>query len=340
MSSQIPPGPQTPAGPQTPPASETPPVTIAVVSFNTRELLDRCLESMKPAADAGLAAVWVVDNASADGSAEMVAERHPWAELVRSDENLGFGAAVNLVADRTGSPWIAASNADLELRPGALTAMLDAASGDPAAGVIAPRLVTPSGATQHSVHPFPGPALALAFNAGLLWMLRPLARAWRIEGRWNPDEPALVGWAHGAFLLCRREAWQASGGFDADQWMYAEDIDLCWRMAEAGWSVRYEPRAYVLHHGSAATSAAFGQERLERHLAAAFEWQKRRRGATAAWSALVLNLLGARLRWAINVPLTIVSSRAQARRESYGVWARAHRRVAGDSGSLTRPPAR
>lgn len=313
-------------------------VTIAVVSYNTQELLDRCLVSMQPAAESGVAEVWVVDNASSDGSAEMVAERHPWAELVRSEANLGFGPAVNLVAERSAGDWIAASNADLELRPGALSALLRAGERDPRAGVLAPRLFTAHGTTQHSVHPFPGPGLALTFNAGLLWLARPLARAWRIEGRWDPDLPAAVGWAHGAFLLCRRTAFDQAGGFDPEQWMYAEDIDLCWRMAEAGWLTRYEPTASVLHYGSAATSAAFGAERLERHLAAAFIWQRRRRGRLAAWLALIANLAGARLRWALNVPFSVLSAPARRRRESYGVWARAHLRVARDAERLAAPP--
>lgn len=314
------------------------PVTIAVVSFNTRELLDRCLESMRPAAEAGVAEVWVVDNASSDSSAEMVAERHAWVRLERSDQNLGFGPAVNLVAAKTTGTWLAAANADLELRPGALGALLRTAERDPRAGVLAPRLIAPGGHTQHSIHPFPGPALALTFNAGLFSLARPLARAWRIEGRWDPDRPARVGWAHGAFLLCRRQAFDEVGGFDPGQWMYAEDIDLCWRMARAGWSVRYEPASSMLHHGSAAASAAFGPARLERHLAAAYLWQRRARGAGAARVALAANLAGASARWALNVPLSRVSERARARRDAYGTWARAHLRVARAARELAAPP--
>src|SRR5919109_4551083 len=110
-----------------------PMVTVAVVSWNTRDLLDRCLRSLEPEVDRGLAEVWVVDNASTDGSAEMVRQRFPWASLMASEENLGFGRAVNLVAGNTSSQWLAIANADIAVRPGAIDALLEAAAHDPVA---------------------------------------------------------------------------------------------------------------------------------------------------------------------------------------------------------------
>lgn len=107
-----------------------PPVTIAVVSWNTADLLERCLESLRREHEAGRAAVWVVDNASSDGSVARVRERHPWAALVASPDNLGFGPAVDLVAERTDSPFLVAANADTALLPGALGALLSAAAED------------------------------------------------------------------------------------------------------------------------------------------------------------------------------------------------------------------
>src|ERR671925_1995732 len=100
-----------------------PMVTVAVVSWNTRDLLDRCLRSLEPEVARGMAEVWVVDNASMDGSAEMVRDRFDWVRLVASEENLGFGRAVNVVARRTATEWLAPANADVALRPGALEAL-------------------------------------------------------------------------------------------------------------------------------------------------------------------------------------------------------------------------
>src|SRR5688572_18139105 len=119
------------------PESQPPPIAIAVVSTNLRDLLARCLDSMLPEVEANRAEVWVVDNASDDGSPQMVAAQYPWVRLIASDTNLGYGRAVNLVAERTETPWIAPANEDIELRPGALTALLEAGAAHPEAAIVA-----------------------------------------------------------------------------------------------------------------------------------------------------------------------------------------------------------
>lgn len=273
-----------------------PEVVLAVVSWNTRDLLGRCLESIAPAAEAGRVAVWVVDNGSADGSADLVSERFGWAELVRSPVNLGFGAAINLVAERTRSPWIAAANADVELGGVAIETLLAAGEANPDAGSLAPRLATPSGRTQHSVHSFPSLRLALAFNLGLARALPGLGDRMLLDGYWDPARNRTVDWAHGAFLLLRRRAFEAVGGFDPEQWLYAEDLDLAWRLARAGWRTRYVAAATVRHVGGAATRQAFGEQSSARHVAASYDWLVRRRGVASARAYAALNTLGSALR--------------------------------------------
>src|SRR5438132_5265451 len=107
------------------------PVAIAVVSWNTRELLRRCLQSIEPEVRTGTAEAWIVDNGSSDGSAAMVRAEFEWARLIEPDANLGFGAAVNLVAGRTATPWLAVANADTELTAGAVERLLQAGIRDP-----------------------------------------------------------------------------------------------------------------------------------------------------------------------------------------------------------------
>src|SRR5688500_18811132 len=145
----------------------TSPVTVAVVSWNTRELLRDCLSSLTPEVTAGRADVWVLDNASSDGSAALVAEAFPEVRLIASEENLGFGRAVNEIARRTKSEWIAAANADIQLEPGAITALLAAGDKHPEAAILAPRLLDTEGGTQHTVHAFPSLGLAAAVALGL-----------------------------------------------------------------------------------------------------------------------------------------------------------------------------
>lgn len=266
-------------------------VAIAVVSFNERDLLAACLRSLEADASAGRAEVWVVDNASHDGSPEMVAAEFGWVRLIANQENLGYGAAVNLVAERTDAGWIAPSNQDVALAPGALTAMLAAAG--PCVGVVAPRLVSEDGATEHSVHPFPTLWLTLLFNLGLHRVSRRAADRLCLEGYWNPDRPREVPWAIAAFLLVRRRAFDEAGRFDPGMWLHAEDLDLAWRLDRAGWTTWYEPSAVVRHVGSVSVRKAFGAGVEARFMAASYAWMARRRGAAFARTVAAVNLVGA-----------------------------------------------
>ena len=261
-------------------------VTVSVVSYNTRPLLERCLASLAPTG----ADVWVVDNGSTDGSREIV----PADRLIAPERNLGYGAAVNLVAARTSSPWLVASNADVVVGPGALDALVAAAG--PRTGAVAPRLVLPDGSTQHSVLPFPTIGFTAAFAAGLTSAVPRLGDRWCVPGRWDPSRARDVPWAVGAFLLLRRAAFEEIGGFDERQWLFAEDLDLGWRLSRAGWSTRYEPSAVIHHDESAATAAAFGSGRTERTQAATYDWLRRRRGRAVAITLAALNVAGAAAR--------------------------------------------
>ena len=304
-----------------------PPVLVAVVSWNTRDLLDKCLASLRPEAEAGRASVWVVDNASTDGSAELVAERHPWARLVAAQENLGFGRAVNTVAAQAepGWEWIAPANADVALEPDALTALLAAGVDDDRAGALAPRLVLPDGTTQHSVYGLPSFAASAAFNLGLQRALPGLGDRMCLEGHWDPDRARTVPWAIAAFRLVRREAWEAVGGFDERQFMYAEDLDLGWRLHRAGWRTRYVPSARVRHASAAATSQAWGDDRVERWQTATYAWMLRRRGPTRTRLVAAVNVAGAAVRWLTFAALTRVWPRRYGwLRDRWRAWTRRH----------------
>jgi GT2 family glycosyltransferase len=277
----------------------TPPLAIAVVSWNTRDLLAACLDSLAPEHAAGRAQVWVVDNASSDGSAEMVSERFPWVRLLALEDNLGFGPAVDEVGDRTRTPWIAAANADLEFAPGAIAALLEAGRRDRLAGIVAPRLVLPDGSTQHSVHAFPTLPKTLVQAAAVERWSPSLADRLAVIGSFDAGRRRRVDWAHGAFLVIRRETWDAIGGFDRSQWMYAEDLDIAWRAARAGWRTRYEPSAHVGHAVSAATAKAWGDDRAQRSMAATYAWLERRRGAPRARLTAAVNVAAAAGRAAI-----------------------------------------
>ncbi len=301
-------------------------IAVAIVSWNTRELLDACLDSLRPAHECGRAEVWVVDNASTDGSAAMVLRDHPWATLLALEENLGFGAAVNLVAEQTTTRFLAPANSDLRFAPGALGALLAAAGEHPGTGAFAPRLVMPDGTTQHSVHPFPTVATGLLLSTGLA-RLPPLARRLPLHGHFDPERAREVDWAHGAFLLVRRAAWEAAGGFDSDQWLYAEDLDLGWRLARAGWPTRYVPSARVHHDVSAATATRWSEEeRAVRSQRSAYAVMLQRRGGVRMRAAALAHLVGpaARVAW-YRLVSRVGSGRARAKLDRQRRYVAMHR---------------
>jgi N-acetylglucosaminyl-diphospho-decaprenol L-rhamnosyltransferase len=302
------------------------PVAVAVVSWNTRELLRGCLRSLEPEIGAGRAEVWVVDNCSSDGSRELVREEFPAVTLLEPERNLGFGPAVNLVAGRSDSEWIAPANADIALEPGALELLLEVGRADPRTGCVAPRLVLPDGSTQHSVYRFPGPLVALATH---LPLPARLADRFCLLGGWDPERPREVDWPVGAFVLVRREAWEAAGGFDDGQWMFAEDLDLGWRLARAGWARRYEPRARVRHFESAATGEAFGGQRTARTMDATYAWLVRRRGRGTARVTASVGIAAMAAQLALLAPLArFAPGRFAARRDRARFWLGIHRRGA------------
>lgn len=273
---------------------------IAVVSWNTRDALARCLHSLRAAHDAGEAAVWVVDNGSSDGSPDLVRQRFDWVKLLEPGANVGYGPAVNLVATETGTEWVAASNSDVVFEPGAVGALLSAGDAHPDTGCLLPRLILPDGSTQTSVQPFPGPAVSALAAARAQRAVRAAGHKLALRGFWDPGLPAEVDWAAGAFMLIRRTAWNAVGGFDPAQWLYAEDLDICWRLRRAGWKTRYEPSAVLRHEHSEASRKAFGEEGLDdRWMGARYAWIARRRGAPVAWATGALDIIDSAITFAV-----------------------------------------
>lgn len=296
------------------------------MSWNTRELLIRCLRALEPDVAAGRAEVWVVDNGSSDGSAQAAREVASWAHVLVPGENLGFGRAVNLVAANTDSEWLACANADVALEPGTLEALLKAGR-DARLGCAAPRLVLPDGTTQHSVYPLPTVPFTLAFNLGVHRLSDRLADHLCLEGFWNAEREREVPWAIGAFLLIRRTAFEDVAGFDQRQWLYAEDLDLGWRLHARGWVTRYVPTARVRHESGAATAPAFGEQRMSRFMDATYAVLLRRRGRLRTATTALINVAGAAGRLIWMAPLASISERWRGRREQTRRWLRVHGRA-------------
>lgn len=252
-------------------------LAVVVVSYNTRDLLRRCLESVFATPlplGTGLEVV-VVDNASPDGSAQMVAAAFPAVTLIASPANLGFTGGNNLALHRLGfpvAPPAAAAptltteaatqppdavlllNPDAELQGDALLQMARFLTNTPRAGACGARLRYPNGDFQHGAFRFPTLAqVALDFFplAGLRGAQR--LHNSRLNGRypawrWQGATPFRVDFVLGAALMVKGEAIHQVGGLDDGFFMYCEEMDWCLRLAEAGWEVYAVPTAQVVHH--------------------------------------------------------------------------------------------
>jgi GT2 family glycosyltransferase len=220
--------------------------SVVVVSFNTRRLLRECLTSLLAESGrlpAGCAAeVLVIDNASSDGSAEMVArEFSDSVRLLRSEVNLGFGVANNLAMEAAQGRYLVLINSDAFFEPGALARALAHMDADPGAGIGGARLVGRDGAPQPSArtfHSIAGTALVLSGIS---------ERTTRMDH--DAGAPASVDWVTGAFMILRREALARTGLFDPAFFLYFEEVDLCRRVKSAGFRVMYWPDVVVTHHG-------------------------------------------------------------------------------------------
>jgi GT2 family glycosyltransferase len=227
------------------------PIAIAVINYNTREHLRACLATVQMERPHE---VVVVDNASTDGSAEMVRVHYPSAILCANERNLGYGAAANQAIASCTAKYVLLLNSDTLLQPGALRALSAYLDLHPGAAIVGPRLVNPDGTLQASCYAFSTPLNTLLeySTLGRLICYVPVLRS-RYLRTWPHTHVRVVAWVKGAALAIRREAFEAVGGFDESFFMYFEDADLCYRLNAAGWQVHFAPVTTVRHVGGAST---------------------------------------------------------------------------------------
>jgi hypothetical protein len=219
---------------------------VVIVSFRSRELLRECLSSLRAHPPSRPMSIVVVDNASGDGTAEMVAAEFGEVQLIASPTNLGFAAATNLGAARGVAPYLLALNPDTAVTEGALDTVLAAIESHPQVAIAGARLLRHDGTLDHaSKRSFPTPLSAMGHFTGI--GRRPGARGRLAAYRAPEVESGPVDAVNGAFMMMRRSAFEEAEGFDERYWMYMEDLDLSYRLAELGWTSWYEPAATVLH---------------------------------------------------------------------------------------------
>jgi GT2 family glycosyltransferase len=258
-------------------------LAVSIVSWNVRDLLADCLQSVETAAvAAGLETeVWVVDNASRDGSADLIRRTFPDVHLLVSATNLGFGggqntalAAMGFRSVRAPGTGLAGSahlprepavddappdfvlilNPDTLLREDALDPMLHLMASDPQVGICGPSLIYADGRFQHAAYRFPSLMQTVLEFWPINWRLTASCLNGRYPRRlYEAGRPFPIDHPLGAAMLFRREAIEATGGFDLDYHMYVEEIDWCLRVRRAGWDVYCVPEAEVVHYEGQST---------------------------------------------------------------------------------------
>jgi N-acetylglucosaminyl-diphospho-decaprenol L-rhamnosyltransferase len=222
-------------------------LTIVIVSWNVGELLRRCLQSIL-ATELDVEVV-VVDNASIDGSPEMVRAAFPQVRLIANDENRGFTAANNQGLAVAQGRCLLLLNPDTEVVADALATMVRYLEAHPTVGALGPRLLFPDGRQQPSRRRFPTLATALVESTVIQewWAENRILRRYYMAD--TPDDAIQpVDWVVGACLLVRRDVYGQVGGLDEGFFMYSEELDWCKRIKDAGWEVVYLPTATVIHH--------------------------------------------------------------------------------------------
>lgn len=231
--------------------SSEPDVSVVLVSFNTRDLTRECLKTLFRELEQGInGEVIVVDNASADGSADMIEQEFTQVELIRSEVNLGFGNANNRGFPRCTGRYVVLLNTDAFLQTDSLRLAIEHMDVNPAVGLGGARLIGRDGTPQPSSRSFPTPLLEFFTLSGLSDRFPKNRILGQMDRTWaDPLQPSQVDWVPGAFSIIRRDLLSRVGSFDPRLFLYYEEVDLCRRIKQAGAHVWYWPDIVVIHIG-------------------------------------------------------------------------------------------
>ncbi len=271
--------------------SSRPDVSAIVVSYNTRELTLRCIESIQEHGGGLSVEIIVVDNASRDGSADAVATHHPEVQLIANADNRGFATANNQAFERATGRYLLLLNPDAHLTPGALDKTLRFAEENERAGAVGCRVLLPSGEQQSTLFR-PRGLGTLLINTVVPNRLMRRSKLLGFERYVGIDLDRVqdVEVVAGCFMLVRREVLEEVGGMDPQFFMYGEEAEWCYRIRQAGWSILYYPDVHVVHAGGQSAK----QEKRRMNLAMARSQLllvQRTQGSVVAWLANLLMLV-------------------------------------------------
>jgi N-acetylglucosaminyl-diphospho-decaprenol L-rhamnosyltransferase len=234
-------------------------VSIVIVTHESSDDIVDCVGSIEPSVGRATYEVILVDNASEDGTADLVTDAFPWVRVIRKDRRHGFATNCNIGATAAAGRHLLFLNPDTTLTSGAIDALVDHLEANPGVGLVGPRLIFPDGSPQPSARRFPRPLATLIRRTPVRWLLpesEPERRHLMLDLD-HPNDSVSVDWLLGAAIAVRTEAYWSIGGMDDNYRLYCEDIDLCWRLQEHRWRVELLPAAEVVHDLSELTRHRF-----------------------------------------------------------------------------------
>jgi N-acetylglucosaminyl-diphospho-decaprenol L-rhamnosyltransferase len=233
----------------------SPEVSIIIVNWRSRDYVRACLHSIAQERSRDSYEILVVDNDSADGCGAMLKEEFPHVRYIRSATNLGFARANNLAAAESRGRYILYLNPDTQICEGAIETLSAALAAHPEAGMVGARLLNSDRTLQTTcVTAIPG-ILNQTLNVRWLRAAFPMWSIWGMQALYRSNKtPSPVEAISGACMMARRDVVEQVGGFSTDYFMYAEDMDLCVKVARAGHSILYVPEAEIVHHAGGSSS--------------------------------------------------------------------------------------
>jgi GT2 family glycosyltransferase len=235
--------------------ARVPDYSFIIVSWNAQAYLRQCLDSIKTESKGLDVEVIVVDNASSDGSPEMVQAEYPWVVLIRNDANVGFARANNQGIAISSATYLCLVNSDVVIQPGCLVEMKDFLDTNPQIGLAGPKVLNSDGTLQSSCRDTPT-LRSVLFRALALDTIFPRSSRFGayFMTNWEHDDVRVVGILSGCCWFARRQAVEEVGGLNEEFFMYGEDMDWCLRFSRRGWPVVFNPAATITHYGGASSS--------------------------------------------------------------------------------------
>lgn len=226
-------------------------VAVSIVNFKAKEYLQKCLEDLIGQKTSAGVEIWVLDNNSQDGSAEMVSKKFPKVKLIKSEKNLGFAAGQTQILKKAQADYYLIVNPDTRISEDAVEKMIEFFKSHPACGVLSTRLVGFDGKIQSNGGdlPFGLALLSWLFNLEALGIKANFHRS----DKEFYNSKSNVGWVGGTFMMIKKEVFDKIGFFNPDYFMYVEDVDLCYRAGLEGYKIMINPQVVISHKSGASS---------------------------------------------------------------------------------------